>query len=33
VALIGMMFGDTIADVMADAGNDVSEIISIATAR
>ena len=33
VALIGMMFGGTIADVMADAGNDVSEIISIATAR
>jgi hypothetical protein len=28
-----MMFGGTIADVMADAGNDVSEIISIATAR
>lgn len=33
VALIGMMFGGAIADVMADAGNDISEIISLATAR
>jgi uncharacterized protein (DUF302 family) len=33
VALVGMMFGGTIADVMADAGNDVGEIISLAIAR
>ena len=33
VALVGMMFGGTIAEVMADAGSDVSEIISKATAQ
>jgi uncharacterized protein (DUF302 family) len=33
VALLGMMFGGTIAEVMADAGNDVSEVIALATAQ
>ena len=33
VALLGMMFGGTIAEVMADAGNDISEIISMSTAQ
>ncbi|UCE89840.1 MAG: DUF302 domain-containing protein [Pseudomonadota bacterium] len=33
VGLLGMMFGGTIADVMADAGNDVKEIIASATVR
>ena len=33
VGLLGMMFGGTIADVMADAGGDVSEIIAAATAE
>ena len=33
VALLGMMFGGTIAEVMADAGNDINEIISLATAQ
>ena len=33
VGLLGMMFGGTIAQVMADAGNDISEIISMTTAR
>ena len=32
VGMMGMMFGGTIADVMADAGEDVSEIIAAATA-
>jgi hypothetical protein len=31
VALLGMMFGGTIAEVMADAGNDISEVIALAT--
>ena len=31
VALLGMMFGGTIAEVMMDAGDDISEIISLAT--
>jgi uncharacterized protein (DUF302 family) len=30
VALLGMMFGGTIAEVMADAGNDISEVIAMA---
>ena len=33
VALLGMMFGGTIAEVMADAGKDISEIISMTTAQ
>ena len=33
VALLGMMFGGTIADVMSDAGEDISEIISMTTAQ
>jgi uncharacterized protein (DUF302 family) len=33
VELLGMMFGGTIADVMADAGNDINEIISAAMAQ
>ena len=33
VALLGMMFGGTIAEVMADAGNDISEVIAVATAQ
>ena len=33
VGLLGMMFGGTIAEVMADAGNDVGEIIAAATAE
>lgn len=33
VGLLGMMFGGTIAEVMADAGDDVSEIIAAATAE
>ena len=33
VTLIGMMFGGIIADVMADAGNDLNKIISFVTAR
>jgi uncharacterized protein (DUF302 family) len=32
VALVGLMFGGTVAEVMADAGEDVSEIISLAIA-
>jgi hypothetical protein len=31
VGLMGMMFGGTIADVMADAGKDVKDIIDSAT--
>ena len=31
VVLLGMMFGGTIAEVMADAGNDISEVIALAT--
>ena len=31
VSLLGMMFGGTIAEVMADAGDDISEIIASAT--
>ena len=33
VALLGMMFGGTIAEVMADAGNDIGEVIALATER
>ena len=33
VGLLGMMFGGTIADVMADAGKDVKDIINSVTAR
>ena len=33
VGLLGMMFGGTMAEVMADAGNDVKEIISSVTVR
>ena len=33
VALLGMMFGGTIADVMSDAGEDISEIILVATTQ
>ena len=33
VSLLGMMFGGTIAEVMADAGKDISEIIALATAE
>lgn len=33
VGLMGMMFGGTIADVMADAGKDVKAIIASATAK
>ena len=33
VALLGMMFGGTIADVMADAGEDISEIVSMTMAQ
>ena len=33
VSLLGMMFGGTIAEVMADAGNDIGEIIALATTR
>ena len=33
VALLGMMYGGTIAEVMADAGNDISEVIALATAQ
>lgn len=33
VGLLGMMFGGTVAEVMADAGNDISEIISMTTAQ
>jgi len=31
VSLLGMMFGGTIAEVMAEAGNDISEIIAMTT--
>ena len=33
VKMMGMMFGGTIAEVMAEAGGDVSEIIAAATAE
>jgi hypothetical protein len=33
VSLLGIMFGGTIAEVMADAGNDIGEIIASATTR
>jgi uncharacterized protein (DUF302 family) len=33
VRLLGMMFGGTIAEVMAEAGGDVSEVIAAATAE
>ena len=33
VGLLGMMFGGTIADVMADAGKDIKDIIVSATAQ
>lgn len=33
VGLLGMMFGGTIAEVMADAGDDVSDMIAAATAE
>ena len=32
-AALGMMFGGTIAEVMAEAGKDISEIISMTTAK
>jgi uncharacterized protein (DUF302 family) len=33
VALLGMMFGGTIADVMSDAGEDINEIILLTTTQ
>jgi len=33
VGLLGMMFGGTIADVMADAGKDVKNIITSVTTK
>ena len=33
VGLLGMMFGGTIAEVMADAGKDISDIIAMTTAE